>query len=234
MQNNITIIVPNYNKSLYITECIQSIKQQSFQNFNCIIVDDGSTDNSIEIIQQLIKNDNRFQLFCNTNHGPSYSRNFGILKTNTKFILPLDSDDYIANDYIERILNHFKQYPETSLFYGRWYFIGYNADLMNKKLENLKFSSYRNLLKSNSIHCCCAYKREDAINCGLYDENMQGFEDWEFLIRLLYKDKKVVYDPTISLYYRQLEKSISTDSNKNYIKKFKYIYEKHKEKYQQF
>ena len=231
--NNITVIVPNYNKALYIYDCIQSIKQQTLQMFNCIIIDDGSTDNSVEIIQSLIKNDNRFQLFCNSNHGLSYSRNFGILKSNTKFILPLDSDDYIASDYLERIIAHFNQQPDTTLFYGRWKFFGYNEKIMNEKLGNLHFSNYVTLLKSNSIHCCCAYKREDAINCGLYDENMQGYEDWEFLIRLLYKDKKVVYDPTISLYYRQIENNMSYNCHKSYNEKFKYIYKKHINKYQE-
>lgn len=75
---------------------------------------------------------------------------------------------------------------------------------MNVTLGNLHYTDYKTLLRGNSIHCCCAYRRKDAIQCGLFDEKMQGYEDWEFLIRLLYKDKIVVYDPHISLYYRQL------------------------------
>lgn len=229
--SKITVIVPNYNKSQYIEECIQSIKDQTFKDFECIIVDDGSTDNSKEIIKKLIENDNRFQLFCNTNHGLSFSRNFGIKLANTEFVLPLDSDDYIEKDYIKRIIEYFNQHPETTLFYGKWFFIGYNADYMNFKLGNLHYIDYKTLLRGNSIHCCCAYRKKDAIDCGLFDENMQGYEDWEFLIRLLYKDKIVAYDPHISLYYRQLQNNMSSDCHQTYFQKFNYIVEKNKKIY---
>ena len=229
--SKITVIVPNYNKSQYIEECIQSIKDQTFNDFECIIVDDGSIDNSKEIINKLIENDNRFQLFCNTNHGLSFSRNFGIKNANTEFVLPLDSDDYIEKDYVKRIIEHFNQHPETTLFYGKWFFIGYNADYMNFKLGNLHYIDYKTLLRGNSIHCCCAYRKKNAIDCGLFDENMQGYEDWEFLIRLLYKDKIVAYDPHISLYYRQLQNNMSSDCHQTYFQKFNYIVEKNKKIY---
>jgi hypothetical protein len=84
----------------------------------------------------------------------------------------LDSDDYISKDYLERIIKYFTKYPELTLYYGKWYFIGHNANTMNNVLGNLHYTGYCELLKGNSIHCCCAYKRNDAINCGLYDEKM--------------------------------------------------------------
>lgn len=226
-----TIVIPNYNKAQYVSECIQSVKRQSFSDFDCIIVDDGSTDNSLDAIKRLIADDCRFQLFQNSNHGPSYSRNFAISKADSKYILPLDSDDYIEQTYLERLLKTYFEHPEITLAYGRWQFVGHNADMMNARLGSLHYVGYAALLKGNSIHNCCMYRREDAISCGLYDEAMCGFEDWEFLIRLLYKDKLVAYDPRISLYYRQLEASISTKSNSDYFRKFSYIMHKHSDKY---
>ena len=217
MSAKITVIVPNYNKEQYIGECIKSVKDQTMADFNCIVVDDGSTDSSINVIQKHIQLDDRFQLFCNTNHGIAFSRNFAIKHADTELILPLDSDDYLEQSYLERIVKHFESSPDTTVFYGRWFFVGCNADQMNSHLGNLQYVDYRTLLRGNSIHCSCAFKRKDAIQCGLYDESLSGFEDWEFLIRLLYKDKKVIYDPRISLYYRQCQDARSTKSNKNFL-----------------
>ena len=59
----------------------------------------------------------------------------------------------------------------------------------------MRYSTYADLLKSNSIHNSCVYRKADAQKCGLYNEQLKGFEDWEFLIRLLYKDKYVAWDP---------------------------------------
>ena len=231
MSAKITVIVPNYNKEQYIGECLKSVKAQTMTDFDCIIIDDGSTDNSVDAVQELIADDRRFQLFQNTNHGLSFSRNFGIKFADTEFVLPLDSDDYIAEDYLQRIVEHFDKHPETTLFYGKWFFVGHNADQMNANLGNLHYIDYKTLLRGNSIHCCCAYRREDAIQCGLFDEKMQGYEDWEFLIRLLYKDKIVVYDPHVSLYYRQLQNNMSSDCHQTYFQKFSYIVEKNKKIY---
>ena len=229
-----TIIVPNFNKSAYIAECIKSIQQQTYDELSCIIVDDGSTDDSVAVIHSLIDDDKRFSLYCNENHGLSYSRNFAIQHADTEFILPLDSDDYIEQTYLERLLHIFSEHDEIAVAYGKWKFIGYNADSMNKSLGNLHYAGYKQLLKSNSIHCCCMYRKADAMSCGLYDESFQGYEDWEFLIRLLYKDRPVAYDPRVSLFYRQLESNMSADCHAKYQEKFQRIFDKHREKYLEY
>ena len=179
-------------------------------------MDDGSTDSSVAKIRKFIEGDNRFRLICNYNHGVAYSRNTGIEAADTEFILPLDSDDYFECTYVERAVKHFEAFPDTTLFYGKWHFIGYNEDEMNARLSSLHYTSYENLLIGNSIHCSCVFRKKDAIERGMYDSTLDGFEDWEFLIRLLYRDRSVTYDPTVSLFYRQLCDARSTTSNQNF------------------
>ena len=229
----ITVIVPNYNKQDYIIQCLQSIADQTYKDFECIVVDDGSTDSSIKIISQFCSNDNRFKLYLNQNHGLAYSRNFGIQHANGKYILPIDADDWIELTYVERAMKFFDQHPEFTLFYGKWLFTGYNADMMNARLGNLHYQSYATLLRSNSIHCSCVYRRDDAIECGMYDVNMKAYEDWEFLIRLLHNKHLVCYDPHISLYYRQFEQSMSSYGHQHYGEIYNYIMTKNKKIYQE-
>lgn len=231
---NITVIIPNFNKADYIAECIQSVKIQTEQDFKCIIVDDGSTDNSSEIIAHEVNNDLRFTVIYQPNHGLSYSRNIGIKEAETEFVLPLDSDDMIEKTYLERAEKLFSEHPEVTLYYGRWLFFGYNADKMNTLYKDLHYSSYANLLKSNSIHCSCIYRKHDAIECGLFDTTMHGYEDWEFLIRLLHGEKLVAWDPRVSLFYRQLPKSRSTDDHAKYLNYVKLIQEKNSKIYQEY
>jgi len=165
-------------------------------------------------------------LFFNQNAGVAASRNFGITNASNEFVLPLDADDYIEKTYVERAVSFFDHFPDYTLYYGKWHFIGFNADDMNARLGNLHFCDYRTLLKGNSIHCSCVYRRSDAIACGLFDSNMKGYEDWEFLIRLLHDKPKVFWDSNVSLFYRQLEKSRTTDDHANYQQRFNDIVNK--------
>ena len=231
----ITVIVPNYNYEQFLDECLGSVKKQSLTDFECIIVDDGSKDNSKEVIEKYVKEDKRFKVFYNTNHGLSYSRNFGIQHATSPLILPLDSDDYIEETYLERAVNTFEKFPQITLYYGKWMFLGHNADHLNNKLGNVRYVNYKTHLVGNLVHCSCVYRKEDALKCGLYRTDMQGYEDWDFLIRLLYKEKLVAYDPKVSFFYRKKDDSMINDSNKNYSNIFKTkVYPANKEIYDEY
>ena len=234
MNPQITVIVPNYNKVQYIEECINSLKLQTMQNFECIFVDDGSTDNSKWLVQNLVKDDARFKLFFNNNHGVAYSRNFAIQHASAEFIMPLDSDDNIERTYFDRALEWFARNPQTTLYYGRWFFIGKDYREWNMKYKDLRYSSYADLLKGNSIHNSCVYRKEDAQKCGMYNETLNGFEDWEFLIRLLYKDKIVAWDPQISYYYRRLDSSRNVNDNNKQAERTAAIYNANKQIFDEF
>jgi len=98
----ISIIIPNYNKEQFIAETIQSVKSQTYKNWECLIIDDCSTDNSICVINENIKNDFRFKLIVNKiNKGGSSSRNIGLQEANGDYIIFLDSDDLLLRTCLE-------------------------------------------------------------------------------------------------------------------------------------
>lgn len=104
-QTKISIIVPVYNVEKYLGKCIDSILNQTYKNFELILVDDGSTDSSKTICEVYSKKDNRIKLFHKTNGGLSDARNYGINHSNGEYLLFIDSDDFIHNHYLEILYN---------------------------------------------------------------------------------------------------------------------------------
>ena len=104
----ITIVVPCYNVEKYVKRCILSIKKQKYRDLEILMIDDGSTDNTKNVIKKNIKGDNRFKYFEKSNGGLSDARNYGIERSNGKYICFIDSDDYVNEDYIFELYNNIK------------------------------------------------------------------------------------------------------------------------------
>jgi glycosyltransferase involved in cell wall biosynthesis len=225
MNNKISIIVPCYNQAQYLDECLQSVLDQIYQNWECIIVNDGSPDNTEEIAIKWTEKDSRFKYLKKENGGLSSARNKGIENAKGKYILPLDSDDKISTTYLSEAINIFDQEPNTVLVYcNAWLFGGEDG------LWDLPEYNYFNLLFSNHIFCSGIFKKEDWIKVDGYDENIKaGHEDWDFWLRILNKDSIVVKLPITGFYYRKKQESMINDFAKNH-KKFQavnnYIFKK--------
>lgn len=101
--DTISIIIPCYNMEQKIEKCISSIKNQSYKNFEAIFVDDGSTDQTKDVIEENIKNDDRMKYFFKENGGVASSRNYGIEKATGTYICFIDSDDYVEEDYLKEL-----------------------------------------------------------------------------------------------------------------------------------
>ena len=102
---SISIIVPIYNSENYLEQCIDSILNQTFKDFELLLVDDGSTDNSMPICLQYSKRDNRIHCYAQKNLGPSVARNRGLEKARGEYITFVDSDDYLNPDALEMLYN---------------------------------------------------------------------------------------------------------------------------------
>lgn len=102
----ISIIIPIYNASKYIERCLKSIIEQTHKTIEIILVDDGSTDDSIDITKEFLKSDERIKIIQKKNSGVSDSRNLGIDNAQGEWICFVDSDDYIEKDYVETLYNH--------------------------------------------------------------------------------------------------------------------------------
>lgn len=110
----ISIIVPVYNAEKYLKQCLDSIKEQTFTNWEAILVDDGSTDNSGKICEEYSETDNRFTVIHQHNQGASTARNIGIERANGDWITFIDADDYVDANYLECLYKH-NDYAEKTL-----------------------------------------------------------------------------------------------------------------------
>ena len=102
----ISVIVPVYNVEEYLEECLDSIKNQTFKDFEVILVNDGSIDNSQEICELYCDQDSRFCLINQENKGQSIARNIGVAESKGKFIVFIDSDDIIRVDLLDQLMNY--------------------------------------------------------------------------------------------------------------------------------
>lgn len=222
----ITVIMPCYNYAHYIGETINSLKNSTYKNWNCIIVNDGSTDDSENVIFNLIKDDKRFVYIKQPNKGLSGARNIGIRASNTKYILCLDPDDKISPTYIENGIKHLNTHEEDILYYGKAKLFYDDGTEKDWKLPKY---SYGQLIYSNCIYSSFIYRKKDYERIGGYDENLKGYEDWDFLIRLLSDDKKVYMADDIVFYYRRHDGSMDSIAKKNYQIYKEYILNKNSE-----
>lgn len=212
MNSVISIIVPCYNQAQYLDECLQSVLDQTYQDWECIIVNDGSPDNTEEIGKKWVEKDSRFKYICKENGGLSSARNAGIEIAKGKYILPLDADDRIAPNYLRSAFLEFEQNDNLKVVYGRaikfgvvneeWILPDYSPELL--AIQNL-------------IYCSGIYKKSDWERVNGYDINMKfGLEDWEFWIAILKDGGEVKKLNEIVFYYRVKEISMITSIKKEY------------------
>jgi glycosyltransferase involved in cell wall biosynthesis len=227
----VSIIMPSYNQAEYLSETLDSVLAQSFKDWECLIVDDGSIDNTEEIAKIYCKKDDRFKYIKQENQGPSVARNNGIRNSAGEFILPLDSDDLISKDYLSEAMRVFAENPKIKLVYCEAEFFG------EKKGEwDLPEYSYERLLFENMIFCSAFYRRSDYDNTDGYNENMrEGLEDWDFWLSFLKKGDIVYKIPQIHFFYRIKNNSRNSISNEITVKKMhKRIFLNHRELYFEF
>jgi len=220
----VSIIVPCYNQAEYLPEALQSVIEQSFSNWECIIVNDGSSDNTEEVAKKFIKRDGRFKYILKENGGLSSARNMGISGAIGSFILPLDADDKIAADYSELALAKFKKDPELKVVYCK-------AEKFGNELGawELPDFSLHKLSRQNMIFCSAIFKKDDWKRVGGYDEKIIfGWEDWDFWISILKNGGKVCRLDRVGFYYRKKPTSMLKEISPNRRAEiFKYLNIKH-------
>lgn len=226
----VSVIVPCYNQGKYLSEALTSVLGQTYERWECIVVDDGSTDNTELVASDFTKRDKRVSYLRKTNGGLSDARNVGIAQSKGSFILPLDADDKIGPEYLKLAINEFSTSPQTLVVYPGASYFGNRQGIWD-----VNYKGYRSLLMTNSLFCSAIYRRSDFDRAGGYDVNMrEGFEDWEFWIRLLSPDSIVAKLPGIHFYYRIKEDSMVLSlvrSKEKEGRAINYIVMKHMGKY---
>ncbi len=194
----VSIIVPCYNQAQYLDEALQSVLKQTYTHWECIIVNDGSPDNTVDVAILWTDKDIRFKYIFQENKGVSSARNFGIAYAKGEFILPLDADDRISPDYVSLAIESFHEEPSLRVIYCKAEKFGDEVGLWILPAYSLK-----TLAIDNMIFCSAIYRKSDWERVGGYDEKMiHGIEDWEFWIAILKNGGEVKCLEELGFYYR--------------------------------
>lgn len=234
MKKKVSIIVPIYNVEKYLKRCIDSILKQTYKELEIILVDDGSTDSSGLICEEYKENENRIKVIHKNNGGLSSARNAGLDIATGAYLTFIDSDDWIAENHIEQIMNALEAKSADIAVCGIVVIDGKTSNVY-KSVDNIcEFTSYDaidNILMGGSIDvsaCNKVYKNE-VFNNVRYPEG-ENNEDAAVIIDILSKVKKIVQIPDNSYYYYQRKGSISkTPILKDYYNQMKHaedIYQK--------
>ncbi|MBK3517680.1 glycosyltransferase family 2 protein [Carboxylicivirga marina] len=198
-----SIIIPSFNRESFISETLESLINQTYKNWECIIVDDGSTDNSISKIESFCRKDNRFRLYERKRlpKGAPTCRNIGIEKSNGEYIMFLDSDDILFNFALERRTNFLKSHPELDFcisngLKGKYPICNKSQYRIISTLQKCNRNTINYFLHFTPlwvIHCPL-YKKESLIKNEIhFDEELIGFQDVDFHISTLLHGLKFEY-----------------------------------------
>lgn len=203
----VSIIIPCFNQAQYLPDALYSVLEQTLSNWECIIVNDNSPDNTEQIANDFIRKDKRFKHHFLSNKGVAVARNEGIKMAEGNFILPLDADDKISPFYLEKAIKAFEDDSQIKVVYGNAEYFG---DLSGK--WDLADYNYQSLLLDNMIYCSGIFRKSDFMKVGGYSESLvHGLEDWDFWIRLLKEDDKVVKLSEVVFFYRKKAISRTTE-----------------------
>ncbi|MEN9907171.1 MAG: hypothetical protein RLZZ540_312 [Bacteroidota bacterium] len=219
----ISIIIPCYNRAAYLPEALQSVLEQTYTNWECIIVDDGSVDNTAEIVKRYTDKDSRFKYFFQENRGVSSARNLALENCKGAFIQFLDSDDYILNDKIELSLKQFSRKDVTVVISNFRMF----TDNLNKTTAplydlNEEPISLEALLykwgESFTIPIHCGFFQSSFFEKFRFSEDIAFNEDWIMWVSYFYKNCKVSFlNEPLALY--RINKN-STTKTKDFFPDF--------------
>ncbi|GHT69021.1 glycosyl transferase [Bacteroidia bacterium] len=228
----VSVIIPLYNKEEYIRNTLLSVLNQSYQYFEVIIVNDGSTDNSIENIQDI--QDRRIRIIHQQNGGRSLARNNGIKESKYKFVAFLDADDQWNEDFLFNMMDLIDQYSMYEVFISNYSFYSqgkYHIALKNKYFSQSKIIDnyfYRSittpLVTSNTI----VIKKGVFNDVGFFNETLSMGEDLDMWFRIMLK-YQLVYSPYIGATYNldAVNRTMTYthyDGNKEFIKSLQNYY----------
>lgn len=213
----ISIIIPTYNRANLISETLDSILAQTYQKWECIIIDDGSTDNTEEIIRHFLIKDNRFEYFKRPKKaikGPGFCRNYGFEKSTGEFIYWFDSDDILLIDALEKRVNCFQE--KVDVVIGRAEFFDSNSKeiLFRNKIVSQDLI-YDYFVGNVTFYVSGPMWRKKFLikHQLLFDEKISYLDDWDFNLRALYVKPNIVILDEVMFLYRSHAYSLSKQVN---------------------
>ena len=214
-QELISIIVPIFNTEKYLHQCLDSILSQSYGNFECLLINDGSTDASASICREYVAKDARFRYFEKENGGVSSARNLGIERSEGAYVTFIDSDDWVEFDYLEVLYAAIiQETADISVSSYRTYEMSKNRWLFHafKRVEHQKVFSRQELFNqlmflhsfdSSYGFVSCKLVRKSVLAGIWFNESTHLGEDMEFWFKLYLIAEKVVFSNRDTYVYRR-------------------------------
>lgn len=235
----LSIIVPVYNIAYYLNDCVQSVLAQSFQDWELVLVNDGSTDQSPTLCEEWVKKDKRIRVVHKTNGGLSDARNAGLLEAKGEYIHFLDGDDYYASDSVLQTLMEqveLYQHPDTLLFcrVDKYEDTGkenkellYDTDFINHASStSVIFEHLLRAHRFNMSACFQLLRRECLMENQIFFEKGLLSEDVDWSMALWQHLKKVKAVNCYGYYYRHRSASISTSLSIRTYQSYQYMFQK--------
>lgn len=187
----VSIVIPAYNAAKFLPEVIQSVLNQSYQNWELLVIDDGSTDNTAELVNEYSEQDRRVHLISKENGGVSVARNLGAQLAKGELIAFLDSDDLWLEDKVSAHVSYMTSHPQVGVSFGRVELIETDGKTTNKLTDNIVdtlqpqdlFYSNPTVTTSNLVIRKSVFQTLNG-----FDESMQYNEDIDLLFRLAIQD----------------------------------------------
>lgn len=219
MESLISVIIPVYNTESYVRVCLESLVEQTYTNFEVLMIDDGSTDNSGEICQEYTERDSRFHYYRKENGGVSSARNLGIEYSRGNYLTFVDSDDWVEEDYLEVLYNAIidesagvsvSTYKRFSMEDNTWYVHSFQRgyekrvfnylELINELIDLDSFDHSYRFVSGKLV-------RRDILGAIRFNTLTRLGEDMEFWFKIYLISPKLVYINRDSYVYRTIRSS---------------------------
>lgn len=217
MKAIVTVIIPVYNKEKYITQCLSNLLSQTFGDFECIVVDDGSTDNSGILSEEIAKTDKRFTVYHTENRGVSAARNLALDKAKGKYITFIDSDDEFSNDYLENLVDCIER-TNSKFVIGTikkvWNISGNYQIIKYPKSGEFEIDqvlqNFAVIQENTGIFGFCTSKifLNSLTKDIRFDESICLAEDFDYYLNLYSRIDKLFFDDKPNYFYFQKEQQI--------------------------
>lgn len=217
MQTVVSIIIPVYNAEAYLNICLDSILKQSYKCWECILIDDGSSDRSGEICDMYVQKDQRYTVYHTVNCGSSAAREFGLNKAKGEYLYFVDSDDWLAENAVENQYNYMET-TKSDFCISPYYIIKNNKTVLcdNKPSSLDKYTYIKELLGRTNLHggLWCKFIRKNLITKNnIHFPNKNYYEDMNVTITMTMESKSIGYQPIPTYYYRVNDNSLTFSSN---------------------
>ena len=209
----VSVIIPTYNRSRLLGRAIASVLNQTFQDFEIVVVDDASSDDTLDVLNELSLQDSRIKVIkLDTNQGAQRARNEGIKACVGMYVAFLDSDDEWLPDKLTKQLTIFKRDNRVGVVYGAFYWKNSGHDELKKQKPRFKGNIYRDALihwiaDTNTL----MVKKDVLFQSGLWDERVRSFQEWDICIRLARQTLFDYVPEPLAVYHRHDGPTISSN-----------------------